>query len=587
MEITMEFKDLLNEYIQQLNCTAKTLSEASGLSASTISRYRSGDRIPDPGSDNYLALIRGIAKLASESEQNVVDNLSEDQIALEFSRLLETDSVDFNRLQTNLNTLLQLLSVNHSELSRFLNYDPSYISRIRNGQRQPSRPMEFASGVANFVARHYQSPSEKLVLSRLINCSVSDLEQPSVCADLLTEWLISESADYKNELTKFLEKLDEFDLNEYIRAIHFDELKVPSVPFQLPTSRSYFGLQEMMDSELSFLKATVLSKSMEPVTMYSDMPMEEMAKDPDFPKKWMFGMAMMLKKGLHLNQIHNIDRSFEEMMLGLESWIPMYMTGQISPYYLKGTHHQVFHHFLKVSGSAALIGEAINGFHSDGKYYLTKNKEEVAYYQRQAKHLLERAYPLMEIFRQDQATAFHAFLQSDSKTGGIRSSILSALPLYTATEDLLLKILTENKVAKKDQETILAYYRLSRERVEDILSHDYIFESIPVLTEDDFQKMPMFLSLSGMFCETDLPYSFETYQEHLEQMRRFEAAHPTYKIHEDHAPAFRNIQILMHEKKWVIVSKNKAPAIHFVIRHPKMREAFEHMVIPIIENDVL
>ena len=30
-------------------------------------------------------------------------------------------------------------------------------------------------------------------------------------------------------------------------------------------------------------------------------------------------MAMMLKKGLHLNQIHNLDRSFEEMMLGIES----------------------------------------------------------------------------------------------------------------------------------------------------------------------------------------------------------------------------------------------------------------------------
>ena len=70
--------------------------------------------------------------------------------------------------------------------------------------------------------------------------------------------------------------------------------------------------------------------------MYSDMPMSEMAKDPDFPKKWMFGMAMMLKKGLHLHQIHNLDRSFlTKMMLGLESWIPMYMTGQISPYYLK------------------------------------------------------------------------------------------------------------------------------------------------------------------------------------------------------------------------------------------------------------
>ena len=52
----------------------------------------------------------------------------------------------------------------------------------------------------------------------------------------------------------------------------------------------------MMESELDFLKATVLSKSMHDVTMYSDMPMEEMAKDADFPKKWMFGMAMLLKK---------------------------------------------------------------------------------------------------------------------------------------------------------------------------------------------------------------------------------------------------------------------------------------------------
>ena len=61
-------------------------------------------------------------------------------------------------------------------------------------------------------------------------------------------------------------------------------------------------------------------------------------------------MAMMLKKGLHLNQIHNLDRSFEDMMLGLESWIPMYMTGQITPYYLKNIQNNVFLHFLKVSG---------------------------------------------------------------------------------------------------------------------------------------------------------------------------------------------------------------------------------------------
>ena len=45
------------------------------------------------------------------------------------------------------------------------------------------------------------------------------------------------------------------------------------------------------------------------------MPMTEMAKDQEFPKKWMFGMALLLKKGLRLQIIHNIDRNLPEMML--------------------------------------------------------------------------------------------------------------------------------------------------------------------------------------------------------------------------------------------------------------------------------
>ena len=188
---------------------------------------------------------------------------------------------------------------------------------------------------------------------------------------------------HEKTISTFLSKIDDFDLNEYIKAIHFDEMKVPTVPFQIPSSRTCFGLKEMMEAELDFMKATVLSKSMEPVTMYSDMPLEEMAKDPEFPKKWMFGSAMMLKKGLHLNMIHNIDRPFAEMMLGLESWIPMYMTGQISPYYLKGVQNNVFLHFLKVSDAAALSGEAISDHQADGKYYLTKSRKEISVLQKE------------------------------------------------------------------------------------------------------------------------------------------------------------------------------------------------------------
>ena len=71
--------------------------------------------------------------------------------------------------------------------------------------------------------------------------------------------------------------MDEFNLDDYIRVIHFNELKVPTAPLQLPGSKNYFGLKEMMNSELDFLIATILSKSQEDVIMYSDMPIEVMS----------------------------------------------------------------------------------------------------------------------------------------------------------------------------------------------------------------------------------------------------------------------------------------------------------------------
>ena len=576
----MDFKDKLNEYIAHLECTAKDLAESSGLSAATLSRYRSGERIPD--SEQLTSLIDGIIKLA---EQKGIADFSQKSVENELLPLCaEVQDFDFEKLRSNFNTLLTVLPVSVSELSRSINYDASHISRIRSGQRQPADPQKFAMDISRFIVRHYVNENEQAIVAELIGCSAKDIADDSVYYEKLTEWLtrgVSVATDYTFE---FLKKLDSFDLNEYIRAIHFDELKVPSVPFQLPTSKSYFGLKQMMDSELDFLKATVLSKSSEPVIMYSDMPMEEMAKDSEFPKKWMFGMAMMLKKGLHLNQIHNIDRSFNDMMLGLESWIPMYMTGQISPYYLKGVQNNVFMHFLKVSGSAALTGEAISGCHANGKYYLTKQKDEVSYYKRLANDLLKKAMPLMDIFREDMQNELKAFWLADTKIEGNRRSILSTPPLYTMTEEYLTSFLQSRFLSEIDKQQILEYASIQRQYLDNILVHSTVEDKLPVLTREEFSQFPPVLSLSGLFYEKDLAYTYEDYTEHLQQTKEFAESHPNYTVKLTNTNAFRNIQIIIHEGEWVMVSKGKSPAIHFVIRHPKLRNAIENMIVPVTEE---
>lgn len=576
------FHEQLNEYLEELDCTAKELGEVSGVSAATLSRYRSGSRIPDAGTEAFNSICEAIGRIAG---QRGIETLTEETVRESFLRCLDMTAVDKEQLRTNFNLLATALNMNMARLCQQINYDSSTVFRFRNGSRQPAEPEKFAEAVAKYVAENYTEAAEREKLARILQCDACEFVEQEHSADRIKRWLLEPGREKESGVTHFLEQLDQFDLNEYIKAIHFDEWKVPpAIPFRLSTSKSYTGLKNMMEAELDFLKDTVLSKSMDPVIMYSDMPMEEMAKDPEFPKKWMFGMAMMLKKGLHLHQIHNLDRSFEEMMLGLESWIPMYMTGQISPYYLKAGQNQVFLHFLKVSGSVALTGEAIRGYHSEGKYYLARSKDEVAYYRKRAGELLNCASPLMEIYREENAGVFEVFLRSDAETAGERRNILSAPPIWILDREWLEAFLLRRKVSGEQVKKILNYADTLRQLNEHILQRNRITDEITLPEQEEFAQYPVNLSLSGMFCETDISYTWEEYQEHLEQMRMYEQAHENYILKETKAQTFRNLQIQIHEGKWAMVSKGKAPAIHFVIYHSRLREAIEQFVPPVVED---
>ena len=271
----------------------------------------------------------------------------------------------------------------------------------------------------------------------------------------------------------------------------------------------------------------------------------------------MFGMACMLKKGLHLHQIHRIDRPFAEMMLGLESWIPMYMTGQISPYYLKENTGQTFMHLLKVSGAAALQGEAIYGHHTQGRYYLTKHKTEISYYKEMAELLLKKASPLMEIFRENSMMPYHAFLQADAKTSGKRYHILSALPLQTLNSSLLEDILNQNQINKEDAQKIKTYIDKKSAQIQQILSHDMITEEFPILSKEEFSRFPIALPLSDIFYEENIYYTWEMYKQHLESTLNYEKTHQNYCIKQNQQSAFRNIQIRIHEKNGFLYLKTE------------------------------
>lgn len=560
----MKFSDLLNKYLEEFNCSSKKLSELTNISPSVISRYRSSQRTPEADSIQVETIINVLFELSDKKYQK-------EDIKNSIINSLRKDSFNFENFSKNLNDLINLLKINLKDMSKYTLYDSSHISRIRYGKTKPSEPIEFSKKTINYIINKYNSEEDIKKLSNLLDKNLN--------INNLNEHLLNFLTDSKNKpddkIEKFLTNLDNFNLNDYIKAIKFDELKIPNMPFYITKTKSYYGIEEMKKGELDFFKGTVLTKNNE-VFMCSDMPMEDMAKDVEFGKKWMFGIACMLKKGIHLDIIHNLDRPFNEMMLGLESWIPIYMTGQITPYYFKDIKTNIYQNLTYTSQTLALAGESINGFHNKGKYYLTNNKKEVEYYQEKAKNLLKKASPLMEIYKEENVDSYNNFLNNYYEIYEPRTRFLSSLPLFTISNTLLTSILKRNNINEDDINKILDYKINLTLNYNNILNKTSLYDNIPSLTKKEFENNKPNLLLSDIFYNKKITYTYEEYMSHLKETEDFSKKHSNYKLNKLSFLTFKNITVTILGKELVIISKEENPTIHFIIRHSKLINAISN-----------
>lgn len=111
------------------DCTAKELSEACGLSAATLSRFRSGERTPDQEGLNLL--LQGLCSIAACKGKQ----LSPDSLYAQCTDCMDLQRSDPEALRTKINRLLTALHISSAELAKAISYDPSFLSRIRSGQR--------------------------------------------------------------------------------------------------------------------------------------------------------------------------------------------------------------------------------------------------------------------------------------------------------------------------------------------------------------------------------------------------------------------------------------------------------------------
>lgn len=559
----MKFSEKLNGYIRRLSCTAKELSEASQLSSAAISRLRSGSRLPD-GKD-LERLVGGILAVAARKG---VRGLSAEEVRSDLSEASDLFLLDAELFRGNLNRLLEALSVSVSDLARALNYDTSYLSRVRSGQRTPADLRGFSAEVAKYAAGRFTGEPQRLTVAQLIGVSPKDLSDDAAYYRLLLKWLTGDGRSGANSVMAFLETLDRFDQEGYLKAIRYGEWKVPTVPFSFPTTKRYYGTEEMKKGVLDFLKVTAFSKSEEPAILYNGIPLEESGED-DFRKKYQFGLAVLVKKGLQLRMIHDVGHPFSELMQSLSGYIPFYMSGQLTPYWLE--NGGAFCRSLQVSGAAAIAGECVADGVSHGMACLTKGREELSFYGMQAEDLLKKSRPLMEILRAEEREQF--FAAAAAGTGAFRCR-LSGLPLYTASEALLRRMLESRGIPEEEGRAVLARAARQREQAEAFLKRGTALVEVPQLSEEAFSESSV--GIEGLSKEAF--YRFEEYREHLHETLKFIGLHENCGLKETEAPVFRSLDLWICPGEWAVIAKKGRETVSFLTRYPPLLRSLEEQL---------
>ena len=584
----MSFSQHLDDLVAKIGCSNRELAQASGLSPAAISRYRSGSRVPRADSAQAMALENGLRALA-QARGVAAEELDRAFVTLgSLTRISASESTG-----AKLDALLSAAGISQGRLARTMNYDPSYISRICSGERLPGDFGAFARGVAQLVDSTCAPGASREGILKL--CGGTSGDENLVAA--VVSWLCSPASARTAAIESFARKLDEFDLGSYLAAVDFaahnaqgqnangqTSPDVPAAPGDTSNPEIYLGIERLCQGELDFLKLASAEPAGTSVVFYSDSPMEDMAAVEGFPARWMMGLATLLKTGHHIESIHNVDRHLPEMLLGLEAWIPCYMTGLVKSYYLPSKRDPSFWHHIRSAETVTLDGEGIEGHHDRMRYVLSCDPQEVAWRRERALQLLDRARVLAETYTHATAQRFSAFMDVEARSGGRHGAYLASPPLYTMSEDLLERCLANSGLDESELDRARETRLVQMRRVEEILSRGTCDVEIALLPRDSFDAAPARLALGEAFCGRDVCYTQELYEEHVALTNRFASEHSSWDLTWGDDRGLRNIQIQWKAGAWATAAKTTSPAIIFMFEHPKIVQAIEEMHMPIVDR---
>ena len=416
-------------------------------------------------------------------------------------------------IASKLDFLMRLTNTQNNMLGKALPFDASYISRLRTGKRNLTRQRDVITPMAQYFARSARESYQRRVLAQRI-CPGEDW--PASLAEgerLIAEWL------------RTGDDVDESDITDGIRDVRREGRAPQDTSHE--TTEFFYGNEGKREGVELFLSELCRQDISPVLLLHSDENMAWIYEDPEFARRWGELLLQIAAKGGKIKIVHTVRRSIEEMLVAIEKWMPLYMTGMFETYYCPRTRDNIYCRTLFVARKqTAFVSHSIVNAKKPMVNLLIRDKGAVAALEDEFFDYLALCRPLIRVYNsqniEEFLSVFTKFLEAEDNMILFRS-----LPSrYTMPESVNRSM--GNRTGKKgfEQQT----RRLWTQRENQLAQGLQLQEILLLMNPDDIAAGKAVLPFCDLVGEPTIRYTVEEYAEHVEAMAELLEREPNYHV---------------------------------------------------------
>lgn len=479
------------------------------------------------------------------------------------------------KFNDKLSLLMHMQNIPNNKLAKALSVDPSLISRWRNGSRAMPKKSEYIRLIAQYITTHASDlQAIKEVLS--IDCSLTPCES-DLLADQLCHWLSDDYIPDLNLVNQFIERLNQskavklptFEQEHFKRYVSGKKL----------STEAFIGTEGKRNAIIKFLDEVIRSPVQTTLLLYSDESMEWLTEDPEFNVLWAQMLVHTLKLGHRIKIIHTVNRNISELLSAIDSWLPLYMTGAIEPYYYPSYQESIFKRSLFIApGISALTSNTVSDAEASEQFY-HKDSQMISTLELEYDAYLKYCRPLMHIFTNANVDRFRLLLHEFENQKSDVAYVAHSPSLATVPSNVINAQLMRAQLSPQSIHDMLTFYNTRKKTFDENLMNHKHFEwlNLPdprIFTSLDYQPK----SNLDWFHGVSLNLTKTEYIEHIENLIHLLKTQKQFHLHLLKTKLSNDTLIIVKKEIGVIVCKVHEHPVYFALNHPAMINAFQTFI---------